>query len=47
MEKSVGVSTEAEYLEYDLRSEFKNEFINGQVIPKMGVLKNILPSTST
>ena len=36
MEKSVGISTEAEYLEYDLCSEFKNEFINGQVIPKIG-----------
>ena len=36
MEESVGVFTEAEYLEYDLRSELKNENINGKVIPKIG-----------
>ena len=36
MEKSIGVSTEAEYLEYDLHSEFKNEFFNGQIYAMAG-----------
>ena len=36
MKEPASIYTEAEYLEYDLHSELKNEYINGNVIPKIG-----------
>lgn len=36
MEDPVRIYTEAEYLEYDLHSEFKNEFFNGQIYAMAG-----------
>ena len=36
MEEPIRIFTEAEYLEYDLHSEFKNEFFNGQIYALAG-----------
>ena len=36
MKEPASIYTEAEYLEYDLHSELKNEYINGNAIPKIG-----------
>lgn len=36
MEDSVRIYTETEYLEYDLHSEFKSEFFNGQIYAMAG-----------